>query len=119
MNVIVVYLFAVVRRIEHDSLLLLKTADNLIHDGIVIKQGVIVISQPLALFGIEFRTIIVVASPAHFRFRTTGAVVHVLSFQMEDDEVVVGILGFQPIIVTQQSLVEITQFRISRVKHGL
>ena len=108
-----------VGHIEHDGFLLLKTADDLIYDRVVVEQGIIVVGQSLTLLGIEFRTVVVVTRPAHLRFRATGAVIYMLSFQVEDDEVVVGVLVLQPVVIAEQSFVEVTQFCIAGVEHRL
>ena len=119
MHVIVINLFAMVRHIENDGFLLFKPADNLIHDGVVIEQGVIVISKNLTLLGTQFWPVVVIAFPFHFRFRTAGAIIQMLALEVENDKVVVGVFTLQLVEILEQSLVKIAQLGIAGVEHSL
>ena len=118
-NIVVVHLLAVVGNIEHDGLLLFEATDNLVDDGVVVEQRIIVPCQALPFGGIQLRAVVVVGLEFHLRLRTAGAVIHMLPLQMEDNQIMRGVLGLQAVVVVQKTFVEIAELIVAGIEHSL
>ncbi len=75
---------------------LLESFHDLRHDGVVVEGGVVVMTQYLALGIGQFRTLFVAACPElSLALAIAQLVVHVLTHQVEDGEVVLRLGCFR------------------------
>ena len=113
-----VALLAMVGYVYHDGILVLKLLHNLRNDRVVIQNGVVVVGKCLSLAGVEVRLklLVVVALKVLAVLRRALAILHVLTEEVEDNEVVVAVLVLKLLIVAQQSVVKLVQLRVAGVK---
>ena len=117
-HVAFITLLAMVGNIDHDGLALFEALHDLIHDGVVIEDGVVIVGQDAALPRVEvgFDVYVIVALEMFAVFRTALSVDHMLANEVEDGEVMVTLLRLQLVIVFEQALVEDMQLVVARVK---
>ena len=93
-----------VRHIYYYGILLAELVNDGIHDAVVIEYSVVIVGEDGTLLVAEFRPALLVSVLVEslLHLRTACSVVHVLSFQMEDDELrLVLALVFQLLVVTE------------------
>ena len=108
-----------VRHIDDDGVLMLKPTDNLVNNRVVIKHGIVIVGIDLQPFRCQFLVRIVSGSefPSGLH-RETSPIVHMLSHQMENGQLVC-IVFFHGIIVLQHPFVITMQPAITGVKQLL
>ena len=118
-TVFLVAFLTMVGHIDDDGIFLLESLHDLCHDGVVVEGGVVVMAQYLALGIGQFRTLVFVAACPELSLILAIAqlVVHVLAHQMENGEIMVGLVLFQTVIIIfQQSIVQRMQLGVSVVE---
>ena len=119
--VALIALLAMVGHVDDDGVLLGIALHNLRHDRVVVKGGVVVMAQHLALLVGQLRALVLVtASPEMcLTVLVAGLVIHVLTHQVEDGKIILTV-GFNflqsVVIVLQQSVVQGVQLRVAAVK---
>ena len=109
--VALIALLAMVGHVDDDGVLLGIVLHNLRHDRVVVKGGVVVMAQHLALLvGQLWALVLVTARPEMgLTVLVAGLVIHVLTHQVEDGEIILTV-GFSflqsVVIVLQQSVVQ-------------
>ena len=110
---------AMVWYIDDNGILLLESFHDLRHDRVVVEGSIVVMAQHLALCrGQLWSLFLVAACPELGLFLAVAQlVVHVLSHQVEDGEVVLLLECLQTVVIVfQQSVVKIVQLGIAMVK---
>ncbi len=118
-TVLLVAFLAMVGHVDDDGILLLESLHDLGHDRVVVEGGVVVMAQHLALgIGQFWALVLVTACPEPGLLLAVALlVVHVLSHQVEDGEVVLLLEVLQTVvIILQQSVVQIVELGVAVVK---
>ena len=118
-TVFLVALLTMVGHIDDDGIFLLESFHDLCHDGVVVEGGVVVMTQYLALgIGQLWALVFVAACPElSLALAIAQLVVYVLTHQMENGEIMVGLELFQTVIIIfQQSIVQCMQLGVSVVE---
>ena len=79
-------LFTVVGKVDDHRLFVVESLHNLVYDGVVVEGGIVVVCQYVALMPRQVGTLIVVTSPLPAVFGIALPIVHVLSHEVEDEQ---------------------------------
>ena len=99
---------AVVGHVDHDGILLGKKLHDSCHDAVVVEYCVVVVGQDGSLLVVELRPegCIAVLGKLPAVGRVTVTIGDMLPKEVDDGEIVFGILTFQRGIIVEQSFVE-------------
>ena len=123
-----VALLAVVGHVDHDGVLVLKLAHDGVHHRVVVDHGVVVVGHDAALAVVEVGAALLVGLGAKHAavVGAAGAVVHVLAYEVEDDEVVGRValeldlaVTHQAVVVGDEPVVEAVGLVVAQAKLGL
>ena len=117
--VLFIAFLTMVWHIDDNGILLLESFHNLCHDRVVVEGGIVIMAQHLALCCSQFWSLFLVAACPELGLLLAVAqfVVHMLSHQVEDSEVVLLLECLQAVVIVfQQSVVKIVQLGVAMVK---
>ena len=87
-------LFAVVREIDDNAILVLVFLDDTVDDKVVIERGVVIVGNDLTFFLVQDIAVIVGREVLVF-LRITDIVIEMLSHQVYDNQLGIGKIGYQ------------------------
>ena len=98
LETIIETLFAMIGNIDDNGILVLKTTQYLIDNGVVIQRGIVIVGQDIEILFGQIGTVIVLTCPFPLFIRITGVVVYMLPHHVEDNQVAVliGRWGYLP-----------------------
>ena len=94
-----------VGHIDDDGVVVFKPLDDGIHDGVVVKNGIVIVGQHAQFLFLQLRTLIVFGGEVTSVGRKPCAIIHMLPFQVKYNQVVLLVLRLQTVIVVEQSIV--------------